>query len=361
MHLPRVRRYTVAALALAGAVVVPAPPSYGHSADPRVTTVVDEVSPPLPGEVVVQVQSNLAAQLVVDNPTAIELEVLSEEGRPFLRLSAAGVFADVDSRAFYATSNPVGSTSGAPATPATTPRWVRVSRGSSWGWYDHRLHPEQIAAPRDTGRQARLGEWEVPFRYGERDVTVRGHLQFRPLLGQYVATADPAPAGLDVQALPGRLPGLLLVNADRRPLTVLGRDGEPFLRWSAAGLEVNEASRTHVEDRQARGEATAGPPSDTPRWRLVDPAGTTHTWLDARLAAPDQPPADPGSPSARPWEVPVVLGSGERAALTGEVTWWPSAETAAAGDGDRGTLPLALGAVAVVALAGTVLAVRRRR
>ena len=359
-------------LLLLGLLLLPgllgAPSALAHEADPRVVTTLDEVSPALPDDVVVQVQAGIATQLVAGNPTAAVLEVLGTSGRPFLRISAAGVLADVGAEEFFTTSNPNGA---APAGAQDGPvRWVQVSRGTSWGWYDHRLHPDELAAPQDEQREARLGGFEVPLRYGGREVTVRGTVRFRPLLGTFLVSADPAPRDLTVQALPGRLPGLFLSAPAGTDVVVAGRDGEPFLRITDAGVEVNQRSRTHVEDRQARGQP-AGPPSTTPAFELVAPGTRSYTWLDARLRYPaDLPPeralrAD-GPARLAQWRVPVQVEA-RPAVLTGAISWVPEAAAAeqvsgrAAGDeGGRLLLPLvAAGALVVLLSAAAVL--RRRR
>jgi hypothetical protein len=358
----------VAVLASMGFMVAPAA---GHEADPRLETTVDEVVPPLPAAVVVQAQAGLAAQLVVDNPTPTVLEVLATGGEPFLRISSAGVQANLSSPDFFTTSNPTGATAGVPDA-ATSPRWVQISTGSSWGWYDHRLHPPGLGPPPDAERPARLAGWVVPLRYGDQPVEVRGSVRFQPLLGTFLVTADPAPDGLLVQALPGKLPGLFLSNPQRLPVTVLGRDGEPFVRFTERGVEVNVASRTHVEDRQARG-VPVGPPEPTPRFELVEPGGTSYTWLDARLRYPQELPPPDVLMADRPtvvddWQVPV-LRDGQQGELTGEIRWVPQAAAAppsAAAPGGTAdeprsvTAPLALGLAGLAALAAGVLAVRRR-
>jgi len=346
-------------------LVVSALPAAAHQADPRIATVLDEISPSLPAEVIVQAQAGVATQLVASNPTATSLDILDTAGRPFLRLSSSGVFADLETEEFFTTSNPNGAVppgrgGGGPA------RWVQISVGSSWGWYDHRLHPELTRAPADLTRPARLAEFEVPLRYGEERFVVRGQVRFQPLLGAFSVSADPAPQGLVVQALPGKIPGVFLSNPQRLSLTVLGRDGEPFLRFSDAGVEVNERSRTHVEDRQARG-STVGPPSPEPSFRLVDPGGSSYTWLDARLGYPDDLPPEPVLRAAtttvlQQWGVPVQL-AGEPAQLTGAVSWVPTATAASAPAADEGTgalLPVGLGLAALAVLAAAVL-VRRRQ
>jgi hypothetical protein len=365
-----VRRPLTALAVLAALLVgllVTAAPAAAHSSDPRVVTVLEQVAPDLPEQVVVQVQPGIASQLVASNPTAVPLEVLGAGGRPFLRLSSAGVEADLGTLEFFTTSSPTGAAP--PGRDDGPERWVRISTGDSWGWYDHRLHPEDLRAPADQQRPATLGDFEVPLRYGEEQVTASGRIEFQPLLGSHTVSADPAPGGLTVQALPGRLPGLFLSAPAGTTVEVEGRDGEPYLRVTDAGVEVNEASRTHVEDRQARGQQ-AGPPRPEPAFRLVAPGTRTWTWLDARLRPPSElPPQDvlrAGGPTVvREWEVPVVVG-GTPAALTGDVTWVPEADAAArvrsaaapVAEGP-GLLPYALGGGAVLVLAGAVLGLRR--
>ncbi len=364
------RRLALAAVmgVVVSALLVGASAAHAHQSDPRIVTTVDEVVPSLPAGLVVQVQAGLASQLVVDNPTPTVLEVLATGGEPFLQISAAGVLANLASPDFFTTSNPNGASAGAPAAGGA-PRWVQISGGSSWGWYDHRLHPPGLAAPRDANTAVRLAQWTVPLRYGGRPVEVRGSVRFEPLLGAFLVSADPAPDGLVVQALPGKLPGLFVSNPERVPVTVLGRDGEPFVRFGQRGVEVNVVSRTHVEDRQARG-MTAGPPEPTPRFELVDPGGTSYTWLDVRLRYPqDAPPPDVLAATAPTvvdeWQVPLVR-DGQPGALSGQIRWVPQASTEPAAvapppatpAGSR-RLPLLL-ALAAAALGTAALAVRRR-
>ena len=327
----------------------------------------EQVDPELPDGVVVQVQPGLASQLVASNATTTPLEVVGSTGRPFLRLSSAGVEADLGNREFFTTSSPTGAA--APEQEEGPVRWVRISTGDSWGWYDHRLHPQDLPAPADQSRAARLGGFTVPLRYGEQPIELSGRVDFVPLLGAHTVSADPAPAGLVVQALPGRLPGLFLTAPPGVDVAVQGEDGEPYLRITDAGVEVNQRSRTHVEDRQARGEV-AGPPGPEPDFQLVAAGARTWTWLDGRLRPPSELPPDEvlraGGPTVvREWSVPVQV-DGTAAELTGEVTWVPEADAAArvrsaaaAPEGGRSLLPYVLGAVVVLGLGGAALAVRR--
>ncbi|MFP5370400.1 MAG: hypothetical protein ACLGI3_06590, partial [Actinomycetes bacterium] len=122
-------------------------------------------------------------------------------------------------------------------------------------------------------------------------------------------------------------------------------------------------SRTHVEDRQARG-LPAGPPSPEPRFSPPDPAATSWTWLDARLRYPrDLPPDDVLRRGqeivVQRWSVPVEV-DGAPAALAGVVRWVPEPSLRAAAT-DSGGLPGWWPVVPALALlAAAVLVVRRR-
>lgn len=369
MRRPLALLLTLVCAASLGSLPGLVPPASAHSADPRVVTVVDSVQPALPEGVVVQVRAGIAAQVVASNRTSTPLDVLGRGGEPFLRISSAGVQANLESPDFYETSNPVGSVAAAPqrvreSGGRTAPRFVRIGSLDSWGWYDHRLHPAQVGPPVDDRVAVRLGEFTVPLRYGSTPVTVRGHVEFRPLRGTFDVTADLAPdelPGVQLQVLQSnKLPGLFLTNTQNRTFTVLGSDGEPFARFGPRGLEVNEASRTRVEDQQARGAQTALP-ATTPRFELL--GGTGLTWLDSRLRWSSEAPPDAALRSDEVtvlgrWEVPVQV-DGRRTALTGEIRWVPSSASLVERPGRR-AWPLALGGVVVAgALAGAVLVVRR--
>ena len=316
----------------------------------------DRVTPALPDGVVVQVVASIVPQFVARNPTTTVLEVVGESGRPFLRISRAGVLADVGARDWMASNSPAGATSAADG-PV---RWVRVERGDSWGWFDHRLHPAGLTV--EGTEQRTLADWGVELRYGAAEHDVRGRIEQRPVLGTFVVEADPAPAGLTVQPLQGRLPGLFLtIGTDE--VTVLGTDDRPFLIFRGGAVLADPTSPSWSADQQARGSLRPGRGPG-----LVQlAAGRSHAWLDPRLSYPELLPPEAVLDAAEPavvhrWEVPLRVG-GEPAALTGVVRWVPS-ETAQPERGDGGPSPLiwigATTATAAVVLAGATL-VRRRR
>jgi LPXTG-motif cell wall-anchored protein len=356
-------------------VLLVAAPARAHSyADPALRTVFDGLQPAsLPPGVAVAVQPSVVDELVLSNSTATPLDVLAIGGEPFLRVSSAGVLANLASPDWYATGTPEGG----PPLPADvvrdrgrgTPRWARVSTGDTWSEFDPRLHPAAAASPsvRVAGRDRVLRTWSIPLRYGGRPLQATGHVLFSPVRGGLLVALGHAPQGLTAGALQGELPGVFLrVPAELR-VEVQGRDGRPFLRFGAGVVQANTASASWADDQRARGR-TAPPSGDVPHWTVVARSQSL-SWLDPRLRYPaDEPGQDVlarSSPTVLAhWTVPLLV-DGASAALEGTVSWVPR-RTALAQIGVRsssrgsGTPWLGLAGAVLVVVAGA-LVVRRRR
>jgi hypothetical protein len=112
-------------------------------------------------------------------------------------------------------------------------------------------------------------------------------------------------------------------------VTVVGYLGEPFVRFSRAGVEANERSATAQGLRLVPpGQPTA---AGTAVWHLLG-RGHSLAWSDTRAWAPSSVLA--GRRLVR-WSVPLVV-AGKRTAITGELThvprpaFWPWVLVAAA-------------------------------
>lgn len=345
-------RPVLAAVLLAASLAVPA---RAHEADPNVFTVVDAVVPPLPA-VTVQVRAGVADQLLVVNPTDHPLEVLDAAGEPFLRIGPDVVQADFASADWHTSNSPLGLARTPP--PGGKDDWRTVAQGESWGWFDHRLHAGRLAPPPGTRAVTRLAEWSIPLRHNGSEHVVRGHVEYRPVVGAFRTKVEHAPSGVAADALDGRVPGLYLAWSGSGTLTVRGIEGEPFARFTSTGVEVNEASPTRQDDQRLRG-TTPTVPVDVarPAWRRATTAPVL-TWLDRRLAyAPGVPPRD-ALRSRKPttvveWDIAADV-DGAPASLRGTTTWVPN---------DTGTDTSRLPWLVVPAvLAGAVaLVVTRRR
>jgi hypothetical protein len=364
-----------AGLAAAAACAVPV---RAHEQDPHLRTVLESVIPAPPAGVTVSVaRSVIASEMLVENRTAQEVEVLSAAGRPFLRIGPQGVLGDLDTPEWYQSNNPYGTAAVPPAAqvPGAPPRWGRVSHEPAWGWFEHRMHPApslDLPSPPASGVQT-ISRWIVPVRYGAQDLRVLGRVEYVTFRGQYSAalTSSASPFdGVHVAVVPGRMPALYLANSGAEPVVVLGRGGEPFLRVGPGGTEVNLHSPTWVDNLLAKGisptveaDATAAP-----QWEQVHQEPRM-AWLETRGFYPQEiPPADVVS-RGRPtvvvrWSIPLVRGAARRS-LTGETTYVPTvrpASTGAAAD-DAGSLAVgvAMWLVLGALVGGGVVLLRARR
>jgi hypothetical protein len=325
-------RPLLAAFLVAGSLAVPAE---AHLGDPNAFTIIDAIEPALPG-VTVEVRVGVTDQLLVVNTTDAPVEVLDGDGEPFLRIGPTVVEADYGSADWYQTNSPLGLAE-TPA-PGKRPDWRVVARGSSWGWFDHRLHDGRYVPPKDPRRNARVAEWTIPLRHDGSDVAVRGHLEYRPVAGTFRTRLARIPRTMSFQTFDGRIPGIFLGWSEPETLTVYGIEGEPFLRFGDKGVERNEASPTHQEDVRLRGDQPTGVVDVTrPRWKVVGPRRSGPvSWLDRRLAyAPGVPPPDALRSKVETvvveWDIPVDIG-GVRDAVQGVTEWVPVNRR----DGDRG-------------------------
>ena len=144
-----------------------------------------------------------------------------------------------------------------------------------------------------------------------------------------VLSVRPSVAGVAITAvdLGDRLQ---LQNTTATDVTVLGYDGEPYLRVGPRGVFENRRSPAVYLNRTRTGStpvpARADPEAE-PEWRRID-GGTTVRWHDHRahwMGRTDPPAvrADPGATHlVQPFVVQLRYGS-EKIAVKGDVRWIP--------------------------------------
>lgn len=353
-------------LATAGAVLVlavcTAAPASAHAGDPTLVTRQGGVNPALPAGVTVALRTTVADQLVATNPTDIPLVVLDADGAEFLRIDADGVAGNISSPYFHVSAAPSEVPVRVPdtAVAGAAAQWVRLTEEPSWAWYDPRLSTGFLQVPvggrSDVIDVEELATWSVPLRYGDTPTSVEGSVVRRPVAGRFETTLDPLPPGVSAIIGQGYLPSLSLQAATGREVTVLGSDGEPYLRFRPDGAEVNRDSPTHRDDLHARGR-----PVQESGWAPLP--GTTTTWLDTRLRFPaEDPPAQVAEATApvevATWEVPLLV-DGAPAALTGTVRWLPNPPRI--GEGSPWTTVGVVGGIVVLLGGGVALVARNRR
>jgi hypothetical protein len=136
-----------------------------------------------------------------------------------------------------------------------------------------------------------------------------------------------------ISLLPGRTALFFRQSDSQELVTVLGRDGEPFLRLGPAGVEVNLHSATFAEVARLRGGASLAldPRADTPpRWERLSSV-PRYGWVDLRTAYADgEVPDAVAKAGVRAellrWVVPLRIGTGEDAAVVrveGVTEWQP--------------------------------------
>lgn len=126
---------------------------------------------------------------------------------------------------------------------------------------------------------------------------------------------------------------LLWLRADARlRVVVLGLEGEPYLRFSPAGVEINEHAPTAYLNSYSALAVPAGINANSrPYWRRLT-SGHTYLWPEDRLHELDLAARVPGAGGyVGHWTVPLRI-DGKRAAIGGSLIyapapspawWWP--------------------------------------
>jgi hypothetical protein len=159
------------------------------------------------------------------------------------------------------------------------------------------------------------------------------------------------------------VPTLTVRDDSGPPVTVLGSDGEPFLRVGEA-VEANVASPTWVQVGRALGrtpKAVADPRAE-PQWERLS-EGHLLSWTDFRSRPPDsEPPLAGLRPGhrieVRRWTIPLRLGL-QPAEISG-VTEFEPFRPPGHESNTNAALVVAATAGAVGLVAAAVIAVRRR-
>ena len=136
----------------------------------------------------------------------------------------------------------------------------------------------------------------------------------------YRITIRSTPACVQAHVLDGDRKLELKVGRGQK-VVVLGYAGEPFLRFSPRGVEVNDRSPTAWSNRIASGSLPAFGAQASPRWRLAG-HGRSFSWHEHRLV----PPLAEGRTAE--WTI-LLLVDGHRAAIAGTApkvarpSFWP--------------------------------------
>jgi hypothetical protein len=216
------RRAVVAGTALLALLV--ATPASAHQGNPNYRSVINGVSPSVPG-LKLQVL-NFDDRLQLDNRTGKTVIVRGYQNEPYLRVLGNGtVQVNHNSPAYYLNDSRT-STGKVPANakPGATPDWQVVDRTGSYQWHDHRIHwmstipPQQV---KDKNKRTKVFDWRVPVQVGAQKASIDGTLFWQPKPGGGIPTG--ALIGLIALAALG-LGAVVVVRRRRGELDMPGED-----------------------------------------------------------------------------------------------------------------------------------------
>lgn len=141
------------------------------------------------------------------------------------------------------------------------------------------------------------------------------HGPVAPVASSFEARVGGAPAGIDARVVDGDQRMWMRVAATET-VVVLDYRGAPYLRFSPAGVQVNQSSAMYYLNLTPSVPPPANlTPAMRPSWRAVT-SGHAYSWHDGRLHALASEALAPGSSYVGAWRVPVVV-AGRLSAISG--------------------------------------------
>lgn len=316
---------SAAALVLSTAPLLAPPAAVAHR-DPTLAVRLTEVSPVQPDGVTVDVLDSELTYLVLDNPTESPVRALDPDGKPFLEVSADGVYGDLGSLSLGASPRAAKSDANVDMKCCPGGDWVRLSSKPTWIWPDPRLDP---VLRDDTGTDGRgLGEltsdaplatWEVDFTSDTGGFTASGVVE-RKQVGEVVTQVSEAPADLDVSIIEARPPHLRIRVPAGRTLEILDDDGSALVRVNSEGA----VARADSAEYAAHLRAVRLPEEAGKGWvPLVGSGPGRLTWADIRVDYSADLPAQGTKAEGlviNEWSIPVRL-DGEAGFISGRSDW----------------------------------------
>jgi hypothetical protein len=151
-----------------------------------------------------------------------------------------------------------------------------------------------------------------------------------PVATSFLARINSVPPGMEAKVVDGDQ-RLWLRTKPKLNALVLGSQGEPYLRFSPAGVAVNQRSPAYYLNRARPQPPPAGlDPRSPPRWHQLT-RGHTQSWYEGRMHALAAAARAPGSGYVGQWTIPLLI-NGRLAQISGglwhrdgpSIVWfWP--------------------------------------
>lgn len=312
--------------------------AFAHESAPGARLRIDRVEPSV-SRLFVTVRNVLAPIVQVRNDTGRTFEAIGSDGLPFLRLDGRSVQANIASPDWYRSESPSPAGWVSPnARAGAKPRWVQISTGDGWAWFEHRIGAHDPAQETTS--------WVIPARLGDQTVAIHGSWVRAELRGSFRSVLDevrPATVGFEVRILPGNQPAIYVNNTTGKVLEIPGRRDEPFLRIGPRGAE------------QADPSGTFAPLGSAPRWAWVEPRAG---WEGED--PPDNVLRSKTTVRLHTWGIAGTLDGG-RIEMIGHIEWVPVASHHQAEAPGGGSSMIWILAGSVLGLAGAIVAIRQVR
>jgi hypothetical protein len=168
-----------------------AAPAQAHQGNPNYRSVIDGITPNVPG-LKLQVL-NFDDRLQLDNRTGKTITIDGYQRETYARLLRDGtVEVNRNSPATYLNDSRTSTGKVPPnAKPGATPVWKIVDHTGSFQWHDHRIHwmstipPQQVT---DKSKRTKVFDWKVPMQVAAQKTSVNGTLFWQPKPGGAIPT-----------------------------------------------------------------------------------------------------------------------------------------------------------------------------
>ncbi len=349
----------VTVLALSVSVLVTAVPAGAHGGDPFVHAEVTDVGIDglsvgvVPGEI---------AQVVMVNETGGVVEVLDDDGTPFVRFGPTSVEVDVASPAWLRTLDPAGGDRHGVPSGCGGQCWRTVADSPVFAWSDHRLHPAVRDVPQDlfgSSSEVVLAEWVIPLRADGEPGDVAGEIVYRPAEGFALAglASGPPPEGVAVAIEPGSVP---TIDVEPTGDLVFIRDaaGDAFVLIGGGEVSFQTGTRVWHDLAGLAGLDVSTDPPVSGGDLVVVATGERFAWLDPRGAYLD----DSGPEEVAvvdEWTISYLTSAGDDE-IAGQTQWIPTPDRAPTAGGAGIPVWALVGAAGATGVVVVVLLRRRR-
>ena len=175
---------TLVCLAGVAALLIGAPAALAHQGNPHYRSVVEQVTPAVPGLSLSVL--NYDDRLALHNTSHRTVTVMDYQGRPYVRALGDGtVQVNTHSQAYYLDVDRYGQVT-VPKGLGTAPKWKVVGRDGRYDWHDHRIHWMSQSNPpglESQDRRQKIDDWTVPISVNGQRGAITGTLTWVPLPG----------------------------------------------------------------------------------------------------------------------------------------------------------------------------------